>query len=207
MHELHNALLAAYLDGEAASVAILHDFLLEQGVDPGRLHGNVQRRLRVVLGLVPSKLSHVVGCDYAEHVADLYEEAFANDGRLRSVIEIKRRWVEGAADHQQLKAARKEVLDAIRDIHSHSVQSRRPAFFVRPFSPHGWQGRRAAEQAAQAAFGASTQSRYAARDCCAAAVRAAERAPRMLGRSAASEIQWQIEHLRQKLTQAPPPPG
>src|SRR5687768_15367450 len=105
MFELRNALLAAYLDGEPASVAILNDFLLEQGEDHGQLHGGAPQRMRVVLGLIRPQLSHQLGCDFAEHVEELYRAAYPTDGRLRKLIETKRRWIQGEGDLDQLKAA------------------------------------------------------------------------------------------------------
>jgi hypothetical protein len=198
MFELRNALLAAYLDGEPASVAILNDFLLEQGEDHGKLHGSVEQRMRVVLGLIRADLSHRLGCDFAEHVADLYSMAYPDDSRVQELIEMKRRWLWGEADLDQLKKARKPFLDSrgvLKPPLTSSTRVRVSGLIMYELWP-------AAQHVFRCAFLASTLSKTTARDCCAEAARAASRTPKPLGRSGLQETQWQIERVRHALLSA-----
>ncbi len=196
MHELRNALLATYLDGEPASVAILNDYLLELGEAPGQLHGNADRRMRVVLGLIPPGLSHLLGCDYAEHVVDLFRAAHPRDVRVREVIKWKRRWAQGKATDDQLKAARRGAWSAFEDAQRDARGG--PLAWLTIGPPHG-DYRHAACHAARAAFYASTHSDHTARDCCGEVARTARAAPPDAGRNEITEIAWQRERLRELL--------
>jgi hypothetical protein len=180
MIDLHNALLAAYLDGEPASVAILNDYLLEQGDDPRKLHGNAMRRFRVVLGLISPQLSHPLGCDFAEHVADYFERARPNDDTVRNAIELKRRWLRGDATAEELKSVRNSLLQMEND-------------WV-----HGRRYANSARHVVRAAFCACTFGKHTARDCSAPAARAAFHAS-LNARDQERESHWQLDRLRQVL--------
>jgi hypothetical protein len=133
-----------------------------------------------VLGLISPRLSHPLGCDFAEHVAGYFERSRPNDNSVRNALDVKRGWLSGEATAEELKTAR-QTLRQLGDTWSHG----------RRFTNAG-------QHVVRAAFCACTLGDHTARDCSAPALRAAFHAS-YSAREQEREWQWQLERLRRVL--------